>query len=291
VTVNGTQVTVTPTDETGRTFDIQTYTFSGGGGGGGGTDTTPPTTPANLTAAAITANRIDLAWSASTDNVGVAGYTVTRDGMPLATVAPTATSYSDTAVAPGSTHTYTVSAFDAAGNTSPPSTSATATTPPLAAGTSLALTPTDDAYIDASAPSSNFGTATRIIVGNSPADDGLLRFSVATGGCTITKATLSLTVGKGHNDGSVQGGDVHTTTNSNWSESNVTWTNAPPANATTLATFGTVSPGTTYTVDITPAVPGDGIVSLRISTSSSDAARYLSKEAGSTPPTLTVTCG
>ena len=33
VTVNGNQVTVTPTDSTGRTFDVQTYTFSGGGGG------------------------------------------------------------------------------------------------------------------------------------------------------------------------------------------------------------------------------------------------------------------
>jgi hypothetical protein len=28
VTVDGTQVTVTPTDELGRTFDVQTYDFS-----------------------------------------------------------------------------------------------------------------------------------------------------------------------------------------------------------------------------------------------------------------------
>src|SRR5260370_546839 len=41
-------------------------------------DTTPPTAPTNLTATAASASQINLAWIASTDNVGVTGYMVER---------------------------------------------------------------------------------------------------------------------------------------------------------------------------------------------------------------------
>ena len=41
-------------------------------------DTTPPTAPSNLTAQVVSSSRIDLSWAASTDNVGVAGYSVER---------------------------------------------------------------------------------------------------------------------------------------------------------------------------------------------------------------------
>jgi chitodextrinase len=37
-------------------------------------DTTPPTAPTNLTATAASASQINLAWTASTDSVGVTGY-------------------------------------------------------------------------------------------------------------------------------------------------------------------------------------------------------------------------
>jgi len=37
-------------------------------------DTTPPSTPTNLTAAAVSSSQINLSWTASTDNVGVTGY-------------------------------------------------------------------------------------------------------------------------------------------------------------------------------------------------------------------------
>src|SRR5882672_4273296 len=70
-----------------------------GGGGGGGTnngggtgDTSAPTTPSALNAVAISANRIDLTWNASTDNVGVVGYKVYRDGMFWKSVSVTSTS-------------------------------------------------------------------------------------------------------------------------------------------------------------------------------------------------------
>ena len=62
VTVNGSQVTVTPTDSTGRTFDVQTYDFSGPPPPPP-PDTTPPTAPGNVTATAASPTRVDVNWT------------------------------------------------------------------------------------------------------------------------------------------------------------------------------------------------------------------------------------
>lgn len=92
-------------------------------------DTAAPTAPANLKAAPVAANQINLTWSASTDNVAVRGYDVYRNGSKIATVnALAATSYGDATLQAGTTYTYTVRAFDAAGNVSPASNQASATT-------------------------------------------------------------------------------------------------------------------------------------------------------------------
>ncbi len=80
------------------------------------TDSTPPSVPAGVTAAAVGSSSVTLAWNASTDNVGVTGYTVYRNGAVLATVGGTTTAYSDATVAQATTYAYTVDAFDAAGN-------------------------------------------------------------------------------------------------------------------------------------------------------------------------------
>ncbi len=81
-------------------------------------DTTAPSTPAGLSGTPVAAGRIDLAWTAATDNVGVAGYNVYRDGVKINTAPVGSISYSDTGLTPGANHTYTVSALDAAGNES-----------------------------------------------------------------------------------------------------------------------------------------------------------------------------
>src|SRR5688572_7822468 len=94
-------------------------------------DTTAPTIPQNLNATAINAGRVDLTWTASTDAVGVTGYQIFRDGAALDTTA--STSYSDASCQPSTLYSYTVAAFDAAGNVSAESTADTATTPANAA--------------------------------------------------------------------------------------------------------------------------------------------------------------
>lgn len=92
----------------------------------GTADTTAPSTPTGLTASAASASQINLNWSASTDNVGVAGYRVFRNGSQIAT--PTGTSYSDSGLSASTQYSYTVSAVDAAGNASAQSGSVSATT-------------------------------------------------------------------------------------------------------------------------------------------------------------------
>jgi fibronectin type 3 domain-containing protein len=104
------------------------------------TDTTPPTAPASLSATALGSTRIDLGWSAGTDNIGVVGYDISRDGTYLTSVSGSTLTYSDTSVTPASTHSYTVKARDLAGNQSPASPAASATT---ASGTSAPIF-TDD---------------------------------------------------------------------------------------------------------------------------------------------------
>jgi chitodextrinase len=89
-------------------------------------DTQAPTAPTNLAATAATSSQINLSWTASTDNVGVASYDVYRGGSFLKNVAGTSTS--DTGLAAGTTYSYDVKAKDAAGNVSAASNTASATT-------------------------------------------------------------------------------------------------------------------------------------------------------------------
>jgi hypothetical protein len=81
-----------------------------------GPDTTPPSVPGGLTATTASTSQINLSWNASSDNVGVTGYKIYRNGAYLTSVG--GTTYSNTGLAMGTTYSYRVSAYDAAGNES-----------------------------------------------------------------------------------------------------------------------------------------------------------------------------
>ncbi|WP_369244229.1 carbohydrate binding domain-containing protein [Streptomyces sp. R41] len=112
-------------------------------------DTEAPTAPTKVTASA-THTSIVLSWEASTDNTAVTKYQVTRTGGTKGTVVTDvgSTVYSDTGLEEKTAYTYTVKALDAAGNTSPASAEATATTgenaPEPASGTPLGTDPRKD---------------------------------------------------------------------------------------------------------------------------------------------------
>lgn len=95
------------------------------------TDTTAPSVPTGLTATPDYSTAADLAWTASTDAVGVTGYRVERKTGASAfaeIAAPAGTTYHDTGLAPSTAYVYRVRARDAAGNLSGYSSEVTMTT-------------------------------------------------------------------------------------------------------------------------------------------------------------------
>ena len=84
-------------------------------------DTTAPSAPASLTATPASFAEIDLAWSAATDDVGVAGYRVEScagagcsNFVQIAALA--GTSFGSSGLAASTSYSYRVRAVDAAGN-------------------------------------------------------------------------------------------------------------------------------------------------------------------------------
>ena len=94
-------------------------------------DTTPPSAPPNLAATAGD-QQVSLSWGASTDNVAVAGYYVYRNGTKVTQT--TSASYTNTGLTDGTSYSYYVVAYDAAGNLSAASNSVSVT--PIAGSTS-----------------------------------------------------------------------------------------------------------------------------------------------------------
>jgi hypothetical protein len=253
-------------------------------------DTTAPTAPANLTAQPVSGGRVDLEWTQSTDNVGVTGYRIYRGGDVVGTVPADGLSYHDASdVRPGTSYTYTVTAVDAAGNQSGRSDSVTVTTPGGTGPKTFSFGAASDATLDATSRATNAGTSPKLLVDNRPVHDFVLKFAVATSGCaTVSGATLRLT---DNANGSVKGGDIYTA-GSDWSEATVTSASAPPRGRL-LGSLGPVTSGGTYTVDVTAGVSTpNGEVAFRVGSTSTDGARYYSREGGTTDqqPQLTVVC-
>src|SRR5207248_6412851 len=80
-------------------------------------DTSAPTAPTNFVKSSASATSISLSWSASTDNVGVTGYRVYRDATLLGSTSQA--NFTADGLSCGTSYSFQVEAYDAAGNTSP----------------------------------------------------------------------------------------------------------------------------------------------------------------------------
>jgi chitodextrinase len=125
-------------------------------------DAQPPSVPADVTADPNGGHEVDVSWDASSDNVGVTGYDVYREGTLVGSVDGNTTSYDDTGLDDATTYHYTVDAFDAAGNTSAQSDPATATTADVTApvdpgGLSATATDPHDVSLSWDASADNVG--------------------------------------------------------------------------------------------------------------------------------------
>jgi chitodextrinase len=135
-------------------------------------DTTPPSVPLNVQAAAGASQQILLSWSPSTDNVGISGYKLYRDGIQVTVTAASVTTYTDTGLTPGRAYAYTVASIDTSGNASVQSSTTSATvqsvSPPAGGGSS------------ATEYTVNFQAGSLSIVTGYQSDDGSV-FSAARG--------------------------------------------------------------------------------------------------------------
>jgi chitodextrinase len=251
-------------------------------------DSAAPSAPSNLTATAPTSTQVNLSWTAATDNVGVTSYRIYRATSLIASVNGTTLSFQDLTVSPATAYSYKVTAVDAANNESPASNTATVMTPQSPGTQTFLFAPSADATIDQANSTTNLGADTRLVTDNSPVNDFLLKFNIAAPGCqSVTSATLRLT----NADGSSKGGDFYAA-GSGWTEAAVNW-NTAPARGTLVTSLGAVAAGTTYAVNVTSGVTSlTGEVSFRVGSTSSDGARYYSKESStaSQKPQLTVVC-
>ncbi|MEW6100680.1 MAG: putative Ig domain-containing protein [Candidatus Omnitrophota bacterium] len=132
-------------------------------------DYTAPSVPANLTATAASTTQINLSWSASTDNIGVTGYRIYRDGSQVGI--STTTSYQDTGLTASTTYNYRVAAYDAAGNLSAQSTQSSATTQAL---------PNNAPVANNQSVSTAEDTALNITLSATDSDNDTLTYSVLT---------------------------------------------------------------------------------------------------------------
>ncbi|MBO9577219.1 MAG: DUF4434 domain-containing protein [Microbacteriaceae bacterium] len=91
-------------------------------------DSSAPGTPTSLAATVSGSQVIDLSWTAPGDNVGIAGYQIFRGGSLVAIKHGAASGWSDSQLDGSTSYSYTIKAFDAAGNLSAATSSASATT-------------------------------------------------------------------------------------------------------------------------------------------------------------------
>ena len=169
-----------------------------------------------------------------------------------------------------------------------PATVGSGTPPPP--GGSQTLTPVADAHVKSTSTTSNYGTLTslRLRNGGTSSDTyrSYLKFDVSglSGAATSAKLRLFVT------DESPDGGSVSKVGN-DWTETGITWANAPAPGATSLG-GGATANGTWAEIDVTSAVTANGPVSFALTTASSNSSYYTSRRAnkpqlvigGSGPP-------
>jgi hypothetical protein len=134
-------------------------------------DTSPPVLQSGLEVSNITQTSVDLSWAAATDNVATTGYNVIVDGNTINV--GNVLNYTTTGFLPGTLHTFSYNAYDAAGNTS-------GNSPTLNITTQNQPPPPPPQY-----------TITATLSGNSPQvlPDILLNYNIITNG-TITAVRM-----------------------------------------------------------------------------------------------------
>ena len=156
----------------------------------------------------------------------------------------------------------------------------------------ITLNPTDDAFVNANQPTTNFGTATALrMKQSSPIINSYLKFVVSgvSGTVVSAKVRMQVTVASS-SGGSVFAVSNNLQTGSPWTELNVNFSNAPIISGTPLDTEGSVTVNQIVEFDVTPAITGNGTFSFGLNNASTTTVQYSSKE-GATKPELVIQTG
>ena len=237
-------------------------------------DTEAPTAPDTLTAEAPSHTRVNLAWGAATDNLGVTGYEISRNGNPIATVG-NVTSYADTTVSPLTHYDYSVKAIDAAGNRSIAGNTAGVDTLAPPASTTATFHVTADARVEEGAPDTNFGTSSKLRATNAPPkQETYLKFDLTGISGTVQSAKLKV---YDSNDATNNGPAVYQAGNS-WTETGITWNNRSARIGGPSDNKVAIAKETWVEYDVIPFVLGNGELTLVLAGDSTDGANFASKE-------------
>jgi hypothetical protein len=147
-----------------------------------------------------------------------------------------------------------------------------------AATTSFTVTATADSYVDSTRPTTNFGTNSNLKTDTEPVVRTFMRFDVSGTSGSVVGATLRVYAVSGN----AAGYWVRRAGSTTWNEKSITHRNAPKPGPV-VGTSGIVTKASWSTVDVTPAVTGDGPITLILSGRNSVETRYRSREGGHRP--------
>jgi len=157
----------------------------------------------------------------------------------------------------------------------------------------ITLNPTDDAYVNANQPTTNFGTATTLRMKQStPMINSYLKFTVSglSGAVQSAKLRMQVTVA-GSSGGSVYSvSNNYLGTSTPWIETGLNFNNAPTISGTPWDTEGNVTVGQVVELDVTAAITGNGTFSFGLKNTSTTTVQYSSEE-GATRPQLVIQTG
>lgn len=200
------------------------------------------------------------------------GSTVTNvDGFQFPVFAPVPTVTPTSAFTPTNVPTATL--------TSTPTPTAT-----FVVGSPLTFTPLADAYVTAGSPASNYGSSTTLRTDASPDIHSYLRFEVQGLSGIVTKATLRVYA----NSTSSQGCTANAVSDNTWSESTINYNNAPSVGSA-LASSSAFGGGAWIEIDVTTYITGNGTYNLALTTPSSTAISFASRETANTPQLIVET--
>lgn len=117
-----------------------------------------------------------------------------------------------------------------------------------------------DAHVSSSSPASNLGRAKWLATDARPTKVAYLRFDPTDLSGTVTRATLRVYARSRHPTGF----QVRRVASTRWRERRIRYTNAPSVSSTVLSRSGAFARGRWVYVDVTPAIRGNGGVSLAL---------------------------